>query len=223
MRDLRADLDPLWQALSTRPGPRGAHSVMFVAARSGEGTTSMAASFALMAAGHAARSAWLVDTDLADNPAFTGFQQGAFAAAGVPGRAYDASLASPPAYHLIPSEREGLRTRRLAVHQVGETRLLVTRFRSDTLAPGQSAVFRPHPDWWQALRRTTDWIVLDAPAADRSTAGETLAGLVDAVIIVVSAGGAGPDEVNALRADITRRGGRVAGAVLNRMQTRRRR
>ena len=76
MRDLRPDLSTLWQSVSRLRSARGARSVMFVAARSGEGTSSMAASFALIAAEHAARTAWLVDLDLGVNEAFGGFDTG---------------------------------------------------------------------------------------------------------------------------------------------------
>ena len=68
MLDLRQDLSGLWQA-ATRVTPRsGGRALMFISAREGEGTSSVAASFALMAAARAARMSWLVDLDLREQP-----------------------------------------------------------------------------------------------------------------------------------------------------------
>ena len=61
MKDLRADLRDLHRSLSQSPSPDGGRSVMFIAARAGEGVSSVAASFALIAAEQAHRAVWLVD------------------------------------------------------------------------------------------------------------------------------------------------------------------
>ena len=135
MRDLRPDLATLWQSVSRLRSARGARSVMFVAARSGEGTSSMAASFALIAAEHAARTAWLVDLDLGVNEAFRGFDTGFAGGVARPGRAYDAALGCEPVYELVPAPLGG-GSKMLTVHPVEGTRLLVTRFRTERLAAG---------------------------------------------------------------------------------------
>ena len=216
MRDLRPDLSTLWQSVSRLRSAREARSVMFVAARSGEGTSSMAASFALIAAEHAARTAWLVDLDLGVNAAFGGFDTG-FARGGArPGRAYDAALGCEPIYELVPASLGG--SKMLTVHPVEGTRLLVTRFRTERLATGQSVHFRAQPDWWQALRRSTDWIIMDAPALDRSDVTLDVAAEADGVVLVVQAETTGAEEVARLQAGIEGQGGRVIGVVLNRMR-----
>ena len=217
MRDLRPDLATLWQSVSRLRSARGARSVMFVAARSGEGTSSMAASFALIAAEHAARTAWLVDLDLGVNEAFRGFDTGFAGGVARPGRAYDAALGCEPVYELVPAPLGG-GSKMLTVHPVEGTRLLVTRFRTERLAAGQSVHLRAQPDWWQALRRSTDWIIMDAPALERSDVALDVAAEADGVVLVVQAETTSAEEVARLQAGIENEGGRVIGVVLNRMR-----
>ena len=178
MRDLRADLATLWSVATRLRPAQGARSIMFVAARSGEGTSSMAASFALMAAEHVTRTAWLVDLDLMHNAA-----------------------------HQL-----------LTACPVTGTRLLVTRFRTERLAAGQRAHLRSEPGWWKALRRSTDWIVVDSPALDRSDVALDVASEVDGVVLVVQAEVTRAEEVAEAQFAIESRGGRVIGVVLNRMR-----
>ncbi|WP_340691694.1 hypothetical protein [Hyphomonas sp.] len=217
MRDLRPDLATLWSVASRLRPQQGARAVMFVAARSGEGTSSMAASFALMAAEHAERTAWLVDLALAKNEAYDAFDAGFASGVARPGRAYDASLGCAPMYELMPASRGGT-AKLLTAHPVTGTRLLVTRFRTERLAHGQVVRLRSQPGWWQALRRSTDWIIVDAPALDRSDAALDVAREADGVVLVVQAESTGAEEVANAQLAVERRGGYVIGVVLNRMR-----
>lgn len=217
MRDLRPDLATLWSVASRLRPQQGARTVMFVAARTGEGTSSMAASFALLAAGQAERTAWLVDLDLAKNAAHDAFDIGFAHGVARPGRAYDASFGCAPIYDLLPAAQAGM-AKLLTAHIVTGTQLLVTRFRTERLARGQGVRLRPQPAWWQALRRSTDWIIVDAPALDRSDAVLDVASEADGVVLVVQAESTGAEEVANAQLAIERRGGYVIGVVLNRMR-----
>lgn len=217
MIDLRPDLATLW-SVATRLRPmQGARSLMFVAACTGEGTSSMAASFALMAAEHAPRTAWLVDLDLMNNAAHHAFDKGFVGKVARPGRAYDASLGCAPIYELRPAGAVP-NAKLLTAHPATGTRLLVTRFRTERLAAGQRAYLRSHPNWWQALRRSTDWIVVDSPALGRSDVALEVAREVDGVVLVVQAETTSSEEVAEAQFAIESRGGRVIGVVLNRMR-----
>ncbi|MEO0981086.1 MAG: hypothetical protein AAFX03_00370 [Pseudomonadota bacterium] len=215
MRDLRPDLVDLWRAPPVGP------AVMFVAARSGEGTTSIAASSALIAAEHARRVAWLVDLDFQRNSAFRGFEAGFAEAAGPPGEAYNANLGDTPPCVVIGGGSAEHRSagKLLTAHPILRTRLLVTRFRNERLFEGERAAFQARPAWWRALKRSADWIIVDAPALDRSTAALVAAGTMDAVFLVVSADRTEPRTVEALAAEIAAHGGAVAGVVLNRRRS----
>lgn len=194
---------------------------MFIAARDGEGTSSVAASFALLAARKSQKSAWLIDLDLRRNAAFAGFEKGFARGAGEPGRAYDASLRTDPIYTVSPPELEGKSAgavnKLLTVHQIDKTRLLVSRFRNEALRPGHRVQLRTQPGWWQAVRGAADWIIVDAPALSRSPAGLAMAAQMDGVILVVEADSTGADEVVGLRREVEAHGGKVTGVVLNRV------
>jgi Mrp family chromosome partitioning ATPase len=217
MLDLRPELATLWSVAARLRSAQGARSVMFFAARTGEGTSSMAASFALMAAEHAKRTAWLIDIDLMNNAAYQAFDTGFVGTVARPGRAYDASLGCAPIYELQPVSSGG-NAKLMTAYPVTGTRLLVTRFRAERLAAGQRAYLRSEPGWWQALRRSTDWIVVDSPALDRSDEALSVASEVDGVVLVVQAETTSSEEVAEAQFAIESRGGRVIGVVLNRMR-----
>lgn len=221
MHDLRSDLDTLWRAAGRLTVAKGGRGIMFISAHDGEGTSSVAASFALMAADKCRRAAWLVDLDLHENPQFEAFKRGDFDGLGLPSRAYDASLGTRPFYDIIEARRGERRggednTKLLAAHQITGTRLLVTRFRNEKVAHGGKIHLSTRSEWWGALRRGADWIIVDAPAVERSGAGLAMASQMDGVIIVVQADQTRPEAVTNLVKEIEAYGGQVLGVVMNR-------
>lgn len=192
---------------------------MFISASPGEGTSSVAASFALMTAERARRSTWLVELNLTQNRTFEAFQRGFAADLGRPGRPFDASLGVPPIYDIRTRGRLSRppRPKLLAVHQVEGTRLMVTRFRNDRLYPDERVRLSTRADWWRALHRSADWIVVDAPAIATSGAGLAMASQMDRVVLVVEADRTRPDDVIALRREVEDHGGQVLGVVMNHM------
>lgn len=219
MHDLRPDLAALWRTTARLSAAHGARTLMFVAARSGQGTSSMAASFALLTGEKVTRTAWLVDLDLRRNEVFRGFENGFARDAGVPGRAFDASLGQDPPYIISPEVLDGASGQKLmTAHQIGKTKLLVTRFRNETLRPAQKVQIRTAPKWWGALRRATDWITVDAPALERSGAALAIANQMDGVVLVVCADQTTAEEAQAMRLEIEAHGGKVIGAVVNKLR-----
>ena len=220
MRDLRKDLNNVWRASARLTSPSGSRAVMFIAARSGEGTTSMAASFALLASKRSRRTAWLVDLDLRRNGVFKGFQSGFARRVGKPGRAYDAGLATDQIYAVSPqTATQGGQPagpeKLLTAHQIEGERLMITRFRNDRLRPGQRVRVRSQPRWWRALRKAADWIIVDSPALERSGAGLAVASQMDGVVIVVRADHTSAEDLVALKREIEAHGGTIIGVVVN--------
>lgn len=218
MRDLRQDLAGLWREVSGLDPARGARTVMFVSARKSEGTSSVAASFALLAASRVARTAWLVDLDIRRNYQYTSFAQGIIKDAGRPGHALDASLGAEQIYTVPGHETDVSYGKLLNAHQIEGQRLLVTRFRGDRLAAGQKVQLRTAPGWWSALRTAADWIVIDAPSLDRTRAGLAFAAQADGVVLVVRADETSAADVAALHQEVEAHGGHVVGLVLNRIR-----
>jgi Mrp family chromosome partitioning ATPase len=218
MHDLRPDLANLWRTAARTTAAHGARAILFTAARSGIGTTSVAASFALISAEKSARTAWLVDLDLRRNEAYRGFESGFARETGLPGRAFDASLGEAPIFQIAPEALDGTSGQKLmTAHQIGSTRLLVTRFRNEVLRPAQKVQIRTGQKWWDALRKATDWITVDAPALDRSGAALAVASQMDGVVLVLGADQTTAEEAQAMQLEIEAHGGKVIGVVFNRI------
>lgn len=220
MKDLRKDLTNAWRTAARLTSPGGSRAVMFIAARANEGTSSMAASFSLLASKRARRTAWLVDLDLRNNSAFKGFQAGFAGDVARPGRAYDAALGVPQIYTISPKTvaRAGQRTQNeklLTVHQIENERLMVSRFRNDRLRPAQRVHVQTQPVWWERVRKAADWIVVDSPAIERSGAGLAVASQMDGVVLVVRADDTRAEDLTALRREVEVHGGNIIGVVMN--------
>jgi Mrp family chromosome partitioning ATPase len=218
MHDLRQDLDGLWRLLSRTPSATGGRVILFTAARAGDGTSSVASSFARLAAEKSARATWLVDLDIRRNTQYTAFAQGMVHNAGRLGHALDASLGTEQIYVVPGHERDLACARLLNAHQIGDQRLLVTRFRVDKLPRAQAVQLRSAPGWWRALRKAADWAIIDAPSIDKSKAGLAFAGQADGVVLVVKADETPAAEVARLRQDVEAHGGEVIGVVMNRLR-----
>ena len=226
MVDLTVEMAQLWSALRPAspvhaPGPQ---VIQFVAATRGEGTSTVAREFARFAAARAQRPVWLVETDLT-----AGVQHQAISEAaqvyGALGRqtaaAPDGSCffaVQPPA--IAPDGRPWPAARYLVAHPVahpmGGPGFWVTRFRREALRPGQSVQLLAAPDYWNALRRHAELIIIDSPSADQSTAGRTLAPLVDTTVLVMAADCGDAAAAAQLKASLIEAGGRCAGVMLNR-------
>jgi Mrp family chromosome partitioning ATPase len=219
MINLTSEMAQLWAALGS-PTPGLGRAVQFVAASRGEGTSTVAREFARFAAGRASRPVWLIDLDLLGGGQYEAIlgDPTRFGPLGRPAAATpDGSMfftVQPPARdkdgRVMPDGAY------LSAQQAGGSRLWVTRFRAEMLRSGQAPQLTPEADYWKAMRRHADWIVVDAPAAERSSAAVAIAPLVDCTVLVVAAEGRDTRAPAALRDAIEQAGGRCAGIVFNR-------
>jgi len=219
MVDLSAEMAELWGSLGA-PAAGRARAVQFIAARRGEGTSTAAREFARFAARRAGRSVWLIDLDL-----FASSQHAAIAADpkrfGSLGPAVAATPDGSTFFTVQPPVRgpDGVPwpdARYLVAHAIGGQKFYVTRFRSDALRGRQSVHVLPSGDYWTALRRHADLIVVDSPAGERSQAGLAVAPFMDQTVLVVSADEPAVRPPALLRDAITGAGGRCAGVFFNR-------
>lgn len=219
MVDLSADMHALAERLGPPPAD-GARVLQFVSARTGEGASTVAREFCRAVAPRARRGVWLVELDL-----MSGAQFDAVAAApDLYGELGDPTPASPggEAFHRVEPAVVGADGRTWAdsayldAYPVGDERFWLTRFRREALKPRQTVELVDGADYWAALRPHADWVVVDAPAADRSRAGLLAAPAMDATFLVVSAEGADPRGPIQLRDALAEAGGHCPGVVLNR-------
>lgn len=219
MVDLTSEMAGLWAALGPAPAHRG-RVIQFACATTGEGTSTVAREFARLAAVRARKPVWLIDADLA--------QQGQQEAIGAEperfGRLGPSAAASPDGnvfYAVTPPVlgRDGkpvAPSRLMTARACLGGRLWVTRFRTESLRSGQRAEPLPDPQYWDVMRKHSDTIIIDAPAADRNDVAITLSPYVDATVLVVAAGTTAANEPVILRDEIESVGGRIVGVVVNR-------
>jgi Mrp family chromosome partitioning ATPase len=219
MVDLTREMADLWAALGPVPPTRG-RVLQFVSARTGEGTSTIAREFARLAAVRGRKPAWLIDADV--------FDQGQLNAAAMEpdrfGRVQGMASASPDGsafftIHPPLKDRQGrpmADSRLLQARAVLGGRLWNTRLRAEALNVAQRAHFLGTPDYWEAMRRHADYVIVDSPAADRSDAAVTLAPHMDATVLVVAADEQDVGEPAALRDALEAADGYVAGMVFNR-------
>lgn len=221
MVDLNAEMADLWASLGT-PAPGRARAVQFIAARRGEGTSTVAREFARFAARRAGRSVWLVDMDLFSSP-----QAGAIAADPERYGRLGPAIAASPDHSMFLTVQPPRRLRDGSVapdsayvtaHEVGGLRWWVTRFRGEVLRGRQQAHVLGSGDYWSALRRHVDLIVVDSPSIDRSQSGLTVAPFMDQSVLVVSADQPDVKPPALLRDALATAGGRCAGVFFNRAQ-----
>jgi hypothetical protein len=221
MLDLSAEMAELWTALGAPPGGRG-RLIEFIAAREGEGVSTIARAFAFYAARQLRRRVWLVDLDLmgqtqaaaiARNPRHYG-DLGQPAAATPDGSMFFS--VQPPLRR--PDGRPWPDARYISSHAVGGAGFWVTRFRREAMRGRQGVHVLPAPDYWKALRRHADLVVVDAPATARSQAGVTVAPFMDDVVLVVAADEGDASAPGELRDDLAAVGAPLAGLFVNRVR-----
>lgn len=219
MVDLTSEMAGLLAALGPAPGYRG-RVIQFVSAGAGEGVSTVAREFARLAAVRARKPVWLVDADLAQQG-----QQDAVAADPERfGRLGDTVAASPDGsiFYAVSPQLVGRSgdpvpaSRLLTARPCLGGRLFVSRFRIESLRSGQRVEALPDPAYWDAMRKHSDTVVIDSPAAERSDTSIVLAPFVDATVLVVAAESTAANEPVILRDEIEAVGGRIAGVVVNR-------
>lgn len=219
MVDLNAEMADLWASLGA-PAAGRARVIQVVAARRGEGTSTVARELAWFAAKRAGRSVWLVDLDLLASPQYLAVRGEAerYGALGEPAAASpDGSIfftVQPAAQG--PDGQPWPDARYLSAHRVGSARWWVTRFRREGLKGRQGVHILPTGDYWTALRRYADVIIVDCPSPDRSQAALVVAPFMDQTVLVVAADEADVRAPAQLRDAIAAAGGTVAGIFFNR-------
>lgn len=219
MVDLSSEMAELWASLGA-PAAGRARVIQVTAARSGEGASTVARELAHYAARKVGRSVWLVDLDLATaaQHAALSAQAGRYGALSAPVQASpDGSsffTVQPPARttegEVWPDARY------LAAYRIGDARWWVTRFMRERLVGRQTVQINPTGDYWNALRRFAEVIIVDGPSAERSRAAVAVSPFMDQTVLVVSADQADVRAPAQLRDAITSAGGAVTGLFFNR-------
>jgi hypothetical protein len=219
--DLSAEMAELWESLGAPPTGQPL-AIEFIAARDGEGVSTVAREFAFHLARWERRRVWLIDLDLmgqsqaqavADEASRLG-ELGPAAQASPDGSMF--FTVQPPLTR--PDGRPWPDTRYIGAHSVGGPGFWVTRFRREALKPHQGVHVTPTPAYWTALKKHADVVVVDAPAAGRSLAGLTVAPFMDQVVLVVAADETDHRAPVQLRDELEAAGANCVGVFVNRVQ-----
>jgi Mrp family chromosome partitioning ATPase len=219
MVNLTVEMAQLWASLGPPRAGRG-RVVEFICASRGEGCSTIAREFARFAAGRATKPVWLIDLDMMapGQHAAVSAEPGRYGVLGRP------AAASPDGSSFFTVQPPGRDRQGRAIpdanyfsgQNAGGSKLWVTRFRRERLTGSQAPHLTRSEDYWNAMRRHAELVVVDAPSADRSQAGLAMAHLMDTTVLVVAADGADTRAPAALRDAIEQAGGRCAGLVFNR-------
>ncbi len=219
MVDLSSDMAELAGRLLATPGGPG-RVLQFVSAEPEEGVSTVAREFARFVAPHVQKGVWLVELDVLRGEQYDVISADPerFGPLGAPTRASP----NESCFFSVDPKIQGVDgrpwpdSRYLDAYPVGTARWWVTRFRREALKPGQSVNILNAPGYWNTLRAHADFVVIDAPALQRSQVAPAIAPLVDANVLVVSADRTDMEAPRALKAALTATGGRCAGMVFNR-------
>lgn len=215
MPDLSREMSEL-RARLPGAGPHG-RLVLVVAARGGEGASTVAREYARAAAVGAARPVWLVDGDF-DRPSqfeAAGAEADRF---GWPGRARSASPDGSCFFAVEPPWTDGDGRRvadaeHLFARPFLDGRLWITRFRPSALQGGREARAVADGRYWRALKAAAGEVVVDAPAAERSALAVAVAPYADLVLMVVAGERTGAVETLALKRRLIAAGAPAIGLV----------
>ncbi len=219
MVDLTAEMVGLLNTFGPAPQGKG-RVIQFASAATGEGVSTVARNFARVAAARARKPVWLVDADLEAQSQMAAIANEPQLFGGL-GKTAGASPDGSAFFAVQPPNRDGHGrpvpdSAMFVARPVMGGRLWVTRLRLDAMSYDQKARVLPLERYWSALAAHAEYVAIDSPAADRSDTAAMLAPFVDATVIVLAAEETDVSQAIALRDAIERRGGSVAGLVINR-------
>ena len=187
--------------------------VEFISANPGEGVSTLARDFALIATQYVDGRVLLLDLDGQRDSHHAFFQAAAREDPTIaPGPPLTLDLDFGRLLRLPNQVGAGERQPPLTLHPLGETPLVVSR-----LTPAATAAPRVanQPEFWMELRRAVALTVVDAPPAARSFDGIVLCGSMDAVILVAAAETTRIPVIVELRDKLLAQGAPLAGVILN--------
>lgn len=199
--ELREAYDALLGGLRLSPVFSSGNSLLVTSTQPNEGKTTVASCLAITAslAGH---SVLLVDGDLR-RPRLAS-AAGIAAAAGL-GEVLEGRVEPSEAIHLVNPFADS--------REVGPVRVMT--------AGRRSPAFLPAVDWskartmFQVISRRFGIVIIDSPPLLAASDALLLAGIADAVLLVVGAGSAYQDEVRRVKEQLRQIGTPLVGAVLN--------
>lgn len=184
----------LIQRLTLSPQTRAMRIITFIAARPGEGTSTIARDYASLLAAEGSQKVLLIDAGPLAPERFRAY--GPDSPDGMVDAMIDGHLADQ------------------AIHP-SSTNVSVGHWIARTENRGLAAKVVADPKFWQPLLASFDTIVIDAPSLQSSFDGVMLAAKADATVLVVEAETTPQPVVMNLRDTLASSGATLAGVVMN--------
>lgn len=203
MSELGFSVEGVLDALAMQPRrPGSGRAMMFVSASRNEGVTTAARAVA-NAAGPGA--VYAIDLDLKRNALAR-----ALSADGEMGPRIDGSLSGVSFYSVrdLPSAPPAF-----FYHRIGRSRVFAGVFDLRSLPQGGRIGISPRSDYWDAARAGGAFVVVDAPALERSSIALRVAPHMDGVVLVVGSGRGAAPAAMAAKAALVEAGANIMGLV----------
>lgn len=201
-----------YRSVKARGRKLGFVRILFVAANRGDGTSTIARDFALIAASRAHDRVLLMDLAMPVNGQLHRAQH----------RGRISALAEIPSVELgLPVERPGGQDEEgaavatwLRFHRVRNSSLYISERHEAAKPPGEEPAGMA--EFWERMRQEFELVVVDCPSVADSFDPIMLASQMDAVVLVVAAESTRAPVAQNLRDRIAEVGGPIVGVVLNR-------
>jgi len=193
--------------------------IQFIAARRGEGASTIARDFARVAAQNSERPVLLLDLDWSAPSQYEHFQRAATSVGGLgsePGPAVD--LGIEPAVLLRFTDKslpQPLARTTVTVHRIGATALHVSRLTEAGPGAPPAAARLSYPAFWDQVRAAVGVTVIDSPPVFSSFDGLAVSPTADKVVVVIEAESTRIPVAQELIGRLTSQGADIAGIVLN--------
>ena len=206
---LRREAQKIYSLLNPVLAPGQGLVIQFISAHSGEGVSTIAREFALVASEYSEESILLADFDWGTDTQFRYFLQPEKAVCHGPLQAMeDCTLDSS----LLIRSSKSRDPCRLEFMGVGQSNLVLCRLKaSDPQVVHVSNV----PEFWDTVRSRFGITVVDSSSASRSFDGITICGSMDAVIVVVAAESTRAHAVQDLCGKLRAQNAPLVGLVFN--------
>ena len=203
-------LDALFEALAEAPPKSrgGGRAILFIAARGGEGVSTIVRAAARASAD---RTTYCIDLDLRRNA-----MPRAFADEGPPlGPRIDGKLSGTTFYRLLTAEGAPIHelTPAFCYHRLGRSRVYVGAFDGRATPRDGRVLISSKPDYWNAARAGGATVILDAPALQRSAVALRVAQHMDGVVLVVGDEAGSAPAALAAKAQLEAAGAHLLGLV----------
>ncbi|MFN4090242.1 MAG: hypothetical protein ACK4QW_14535 [Alphaproteobacteria bacterium] len=218
---LLSEMQRLYTVLNPPLADGEGRVVQFVSAQPGVGTSTIARAFARAATLQAQQYVTLLDLNATGPSQYDWFEQASRRDRNLAmGDPIDIGVDPTPLWrlsgeHVVTELPNAARGPLMSFHRVGASRLLVSRFRHESLREGQTAQLGNQPTFWDNLRSRINFTVVDTPAASRSVDAIGASTLADMVVLVVEAEATRVPVMADLRDLLLARGANLAGVVLN--------